>query len=173
MSKNIVLIGMPGCGKTTIGYEISKKLSMDFVDIDKHIEDNENMTIADMFNIGEDYFRQIESSYVDKISNLHSTVIATGGGVVKNEHNMLALKNNSIIIYINRDVDDIINDIDTSFRPLLKNNKERLFELYNERHPLYQKYSDIEVLNNRDINYIVEKIYNILVREGRIWKYTL
>ena len=173
MTKNIVLIGMPGCGKTTIGYELSKRLSMDFVDIDKYIEENENMTIADMFNIGEDYFRQIESSYVKKISNLHSTVIATGGGVVKNEHNMLAIKSNSILIYINRHIDDIINDIDTSVRPLLKNNKERLYELYNERHSLYQKYSDIELLNNSDISYIVEKIVNLVVREGRIWKYTL
>lgn len=165
MNKNIVLIGMPGCGKSTIGYELSKKLSMEFVDIDTYIEKSENMTISSMFEISEEYFRQIESKYVEKISELKSTVISTGGGVVKNESNMLLLKSNSVIIYINRKTEDIIKDIDTSNRPLLKDKRERLYELFNERHSLYQKYCDIEVLNNSDISYIVDKIYDLMISE--------
>lgn len=167
MSKNIVLIGMPGCGKSTIGFELSKKLSMEFMDIDTYIEKNEEMTISHMFENGEDFFRQIESKYIEKISKFISTVIATGGGVVKNERNMLLLKSNSVIIYINRKTEDIIKDIDTSNRPLLKEKKEKLYDLFNERHPLYQKYCDIEVLNNNDIESTVEKIYNI-IKKGKV-----
>ena len=169
MSKNIVLIGMPGCGKSVIGYELSKKLSMEFIDIDANIEKNENMTISSMFEIGEEYFRKIESKYIEKLSDINSTVISTGGGVVKNECNMLLLKSNSVIIYINRKTEDIIKDIDTSNRPLLKNKKDRLYELYNERHTLYQKYCDTEVLNNNDIESIVEKICSI-IKESKEWR---
>ncbi|HBB29828.1 MAG TPA: shikimate kinase [Clostridiales bacterium] len=166
MSKNIVLIGMPGCGKSTIGYELSKKLSLEFIDVDTYIEKNEEMTISSMFEISEEYFRQIESKYIEKISKFNSTVISTGGGVVKNECNMLLLKKSSIIIYINRKIEDIISDIDDSIRPLLKDNKERLYELYRQRHHLYQKYCNIEVLNNSNISSIVEKIYGIILNDS-------
>lgn len=162
MIKNIVLIGMPGSGKTTIGYELSKKLDMNFIDADRYIEENEKSSISDMFEISEEYFRQIESKYIEKLSKLNSTVIATGGGVIKKENNILLLKNNSIIIYINRKIDDIMKDIDISKRPLLKNGKDRLKELFNERHNLYQKYCDIEVINNSSVVDIVDKISRLI-----------
>ena len=130
MSKNIVLIGMPGCGKSTIGCLLSEKLSLEFIDVDEYIEKNEEMTISSMFEISEEYFRQIESKYIEKVSKLNSTVISTGGGVVKNKCNMLLLKKSSVIIYINRKIEDIISDIDDSNRPLLKDNKEKLYDLY-------------------------------------------
>ena len=162
MSKNIVLIGMPGCGKSTIGLELSKRLSMDFIDIDSYIEKNENMTISGMFEVSEEYFREIESKYVEKLSGLNSTVISAGGGAVKKDRNMQLLKVNSVIIYINRKTDDIIKDIDVDIRPLLKDNKERLYELYPKRHPLYQRYCDIEILNDSDVLSVTEKICGIL-----------
>lgn len=158
MGKNIVLIGMPGAGKTTIGYELSKKLSVNFIDVDRYIEENEKISISSMFEIGEEYFRQVESKYIKELSKLNSTVIATGGGVIKNENNMIMLKNSSVIIYINRKIDDIVKDIDISNRPLLKNNKDRLYELFKERHHLYQKYCDMEILNDSNILNILDKI---------------
>lgn len=170
MVKNIVLIGMPGSGKTTIGYELSKKLSMNFIDADNYIEENEKSSISNMFKISEEYFRQIETKYIAGLSKLYSTVIATGGGVIKNENNMLLLKNNSIIIYLNRKVDDIIKDIDISNRPLLKNGKDRLYELFKERHHLYQKYCDIEILNDGSIVDAVDKIIDIINNRDNMYK---
>lgn len=170
MVKNIVLIGMPGSGKTTIGYELSKKLSMNFIDADNYIEENEKNSISNMFKISEEYFRQIEIKYIAELSKLYSTVIATGGGVIKNENNMLLLKNNSIIIYLNRKVDDIIKDIDISNRPLLKNGKDRLYELFKERHHLYQKYCDIEILNDGSIVDAVDKIIDIINNRDNMYK---
>ncbi len=162
MIKNIVLIGMPGSGKTTIGYELSKKLDMNFIDVDSYVEENEKSSISDMFEISEEYFRRIESKYIEELSKLNSTVIATGGGVIKNENNILMLKNNSIIIYVNRKIDDIMKDIDISKRPLLKNGKDRLKELFKERHHLYQKYCDIEVVNDSCIIDIVNRISTLI-----------
>ncbi len=162
MIKNIVLIGMPGSGKTTIGYELSKKLDMNFIDADSYVEENEKSSISDMFEISEEYFRRIESKYIEELSKLNSTVIATGGGVIKNENNILTLKNNSIIIYVNRKIDDIMKDIDISKRPLLKNGKDRLKELFKERHHLYQKYCDIEVVNDSGIIDIVNRISTLI-----------
>lgn len=162
MIKNIVLIGMPGSGKTTIGYELSKKLDMNFIDVDRYVEENEKSSISDMFEISEEYFRRIENKYIEKLSKLNSTVIATGGGVIKNENNILMLKNNSIIIYVNRKIDDIMKDIDVSKRPLLKNGKDRLKELFEERHHLYQKYCDLEVVNDSGIIDIVNRISTLI-----------
>lgn len=162
MNKNIVLIGMPGSGKTTIGKELSKKLSMNFIDVDSYIEENEKMSISDMFKISEEYFRQIENKYIIKLSKLSSTIIATGGGVIKNENNILLLKNNSILIYINRDIDDIMKDIDISKRPLLKDGKDRLKDLFNERHHLYKRYCDIELVNDSGLTDAVDKISTLI-----------
>lgn len=162
MVKNIVLIGMPGSGKTTIGKELSKKLSMNFIDVDSYIEENEKMSISDMFEISEEYFRQIEKKYIAKLSKLNSTVIATGGGVVKNENNILLLKSNSIIIYINRKIDDIMKDIDISKRPLLKDGKDRLKDLFIERHHLYKRYCDIELVNDSGLRDAVDKISTLI-----------
>ncbi len=162
MNKNIVLVGMPGSGKTTIGKELSKKLSINFVDVDSYIEENEKMSINNMFDISEEYFRQIESKYIEILSKLNSTVIATGGGVVKNENNIMLLKNNSIIIYINRSIDDIMKDIDINNRPLLKNGKDKLKDLYEERHHLYKKYCDIELINDSSVVDAVNKICTLI-----------
>ena len=163
MQKNIALIGMPGSGKSTIGLDLSKKLKMQFIDVDSYIEENEKMSISDMFKKGEDYFRHIENKYIAELSNLKSTIIATGGGVVKNENNISLLKNNSIIVYINRNIDDIMNDIDISKRPLLKDGKNSLKDLFNERHHLYKKYCNIEILNNSSIIDAVDKISSLIV----------
>lgn len=166
MNKNIVLIGMPGCGKSTIGYMLSKKLSMNCIDVDKYIEESEKETISSMFEKGEKYFRDIESKYIEELSNLNSTIIATGGGVVKKEGNMLLLKKNSVIMFINRKIKDIFNDVDDSTRPLLKDKKEKLYELYEERLPLYKKYCDVEVENVNDLNAVVDKICEIYIKRG-------
>lgn len=165
MSRNIVLIGMPGSGKSTIGYRLSKQLKLQFLDADIYIEKKEKNTINGLFEKGEQYFRDIESKYIADISKLSSTIIATGGGVIKREKNMQLLKSNSIIIYIDRKVSDIICDVDGSIRPLIGNKKENLYNLYEERKDLYMKYCDYKLKNNTDLDSIVEEIKNIYLKE--------
>lgn len=158
MSKNIVLIGMPGSGKTTLGKIISNKLNKDFIDMDTYIEYNEKKPINEMFSISEDYFRDVESKYALEFSKLDSHVISTGGGIIKRKENIFNFKKNSIIVFINRPIENIIRDIDISTRPLLKDGKENLYKLYNERINLYKDYCDIEINNDKDIEEVADTI---------------
>ncbi|AFS78235.1 shikimate kinase AroK [Gottschalkia acidurici 9a] len=125
MKKSIVLIGMPGCGKTTIGEKLAIKLGYEFCDIDKYIVEKEKKSIDEMFEHGEEYFRDVESNGVEDVSKKEKVVISTGGGVVKRERNIRALKENGIIIFINRPIENIVSDVDVEKRPLLKDGKEK------------------------------------------------
>lgn len=158
MDKNIVLIGMPGCGKSTIGKMLSCELNMTFCDIDECIEKDTGKSIKEIFQNGEEYFREIEKKTVEKISKNSSQVIATGGGVVKNSENIYYLKKNGIIIFINRPIEKIFTDVDILNRPLLKSGKEEIYKLYEERKSLYKKYCDCEIINDADINEVGHKI---------------
>ncbi len=162
MSKNIVLIGMPGSGKSTIGRMLSKKISMDYIDMDKYIEASENKTIKEMFQISEEYFRDVETKCAKELSKLNSHVIATGGGIIKRKDNIKMFKENGIILFINRPLDNIIHDIDTNVRPLLAEGKNKLYQLYKERFPLYKEYCDMEIINNDEILHVVEQIAELM-----------
>ena len=156
--KNIALIGMPGCGKTTIGKLLAKKIKKDFIDMDNYIEEKFNETISDMFNIGEEYFRDFESAACKELSKERDALISCGGGVIKRKDNIDALKKSSLIIFIDRPVEYIISDIELYKRPLLKDGKEVLYKLYKERYDLYNKYCDFKVANTRNLDDIVKEI---------------
>lgn len=165
MSINIALIGMPGSGKTTIGKEIAQKLNMDFVDMDEMIEANEDKSIAEIFKKGEDYFRSLETYCAKVLGNRESSVISTGGGIVKKKENIDYLKKNSVIIFINRHPDSIVNDVDIQKRPLLKDGAQIVYKLYDERIALYKKYCDIEVINDGDISDIIKEIIEEIMKK--------
>lgn len=149
--ENIVLIGMPGCGKSSI----AKMLADDFIDIDALIEEREKRVIADIFKCdGENYFREVESKITKEVSMLQGKVISTGGGVIKNKENIDCLRQNSKIIYIKRDLNKICT---TSSRPL-SSNFEDLKRRYEERKELYEKYCDVIIENNDTIEECVRKI---------------
>lgn len=156
--KNIVIIGMPGSGKTTVGLLLSKKLNMKFVDMDEYIEFRERKSIIEMFEISEEYFRNAESKCAEILGKESSLIIATGGGIVKRRENIDFLKQNSVIVFLNRPPEKIIDDIDITTRPLLKEGKNKVFSLYNERLHLYKKYCTIEVLNNKTLDDAVNEI---------------
>ncbi|TDT71769.1 shikimate dehydrogenase [Hypnocyclicus thermotrophus] len=161
---NIVLIGMPGSGKTSFGKRISEKLNRKFVDLDEEIEKVKNMSISQIFEkYGEKKFREIESEITQKFSKQKDLIISTGGGIIKNNKNIEALKENGIIIFIDRSLENLINDIDVKHRPLLKNNVEHIKILYNERYSIYNKAADIIVKNNTNFNNVLEKILNNIV----------
>ena len=160
--KNIVLIGLMGAGKTTIGQILSEKLSKDVVDMDDYIENKYNMSIPDMFKISEEYFREKESDCVLEISKRENVIISTGGGIIKNPKNMEVLRDKGIVIYIDRPVEYILRDIDVAHRPLLKNNPSKLYDLYNQRHEVYKSYAHHHFINDGSIEDIVNKILEVI-----------
>ena len=141
MKKNIVLIGMPGCGKSTVGRELSSMLHMVLVDTDQMVERAADQTVADIFAAeGEEGFRDRETAAVRQAAQMSGVVIATGGGVVLREENMTALSQTGVIFFRDRDLADILGE-DLSERPLLNGNAARISELYDRRIDLYRKYA--------------------------------
>lgn len=162
MIKNIALIGILGCGKTTVGKALSEKSGIAFIDLDEYIEKKYNTTINEIFKQGEDVFRKMETEALKEVSTNIPSIISTGGGVIKKQENMEILKENSIIIFINRPIDNIAADIDISFRPLLAEGPLKLYSLYKERYPLYKKYADYEIINDKDVDSIVNEIMKLI-----------
>lgn len=161
-SKNIVLTGMPGCGKTAIGKMLAQKLGRKFIDTDELVEQQAGCTISELFKNGEEHFRNLETEAVLALENEKALVIATGGGVVKRAQNMASLKKNGIIIYIDRPLEEIAGDIDAGTRPLLAGGTGKLAQLHAERDGLYRLYSDIIIRNEGEITKVTEKIINTL-----------
>lgn len=168
VKNNVILIGMPGCGKTTIGKILSEKIKMKFIDIDEYIEKTEKKSISDIFKDGEKVFRNIESKTVIELSSMNNMIISTGGGVIKRRKNMTVLSGKGIIVFINRPLNKIMSDVDTETRPLLKEGKEKLKKLYKERFELYKEYCDFEVLNDENVEKVIEHIRIELEKRGII-----
>ncbi len=168
--KNIVLIGLTGSGKTSVGRLLGQALNRRFIDLDKKIARDNNMTVEGMFNVSENFFRKREHKALASLSNRKGIVIATGGGVVENEKNMNLLYKNSIVICIERDVKEIANTISLHGRPLLVGNtEEKLKKTYNKRKDLYDKYSEIKVVNN-GVENCVGKILKLIEVENGSFK---
>ncbi|MGV8982070.1 shikimate kinase [Clostridium sp.] len=159
--KNIVLIGMPGSGKSVIGEIIAEKLEMTLIDMDTYIETSTGHKITEIFKNGEARFRDIEAKAVAKVSKETFTVVSTGGGVVCEYENIKNLKKNGIIIYINRPIENIAGDIDVNTRPLLAKNPSQIYKLFEERGLLYKKYCDYEIMNISNIDDMVSNIIEI------------
>lgn len=167
MMKNIVLTGMSGAGKSRLGKELSKRLEFNFYDSDNEFEKEEEDSISNVFKEkGEEYFRLKESEIIKKLSLKRNCVIATGGGTVLKEENVLNLKKNGIIFYIERDIDVIASTVDGSGRPLFKGGKDSILKLFKERKEIYEKTADCTVSNNGEPEEAVEKIIEIY--EGAI-----
>lgn len=162
--KNIVLIGMMGCGKTTISQLLSKKLNRPLIDIDDYLVQKYHMTIPEMFDISEGYFRERETICCEEVGCLDGYIISTGGGVIKNPKNIEALHKNGLIIYLDRPVENIYRDVDISERPLLKDGPEKLYDLYHERHHIYLDVCDYHVKNETTLDDVVSKITAFIER---------
>lgn len=165
--RNIVLIGMPGCGKTTIGRLLANELGRKFIDIDSCIEKQEGCTINQIFERGEQLFRKLETEAVYALENEKASVITTGGGIVKNASNLESLNKHGIIIYIDRNIKDIAEDINICTRPLLAKGAHQLEQLHAERHDLYKKYSDFTVKNDGQITDVIDCIIRLLKNNTR------
>ena len=164
MKKGILLIGMPGCGKTTLGKMLAETINFPFIDMDYFIEENQGKTINQLFKKGESYFRQIESESCEILCKKSNVVIASGGGVIKNKNNIDCFSD-FLIVFINRPLELILDDIETSGRPLLKDGKEKLTELYRQRIDLYEAYNDVEIVNDGTVEQVLEALKEKVLHE--------
>ncbi len=157
---NIYLTGIMGCGKTTLGKKIATKKNVDFIDLDCKIEAQAKMSIPEIFTEhGEEYFRALETTALNIISLSKKCVVACGGGIVLKAQNIEIMKSSGVILFINRDINQIASTINTKKRPLLKNATDVL-QIYKNRERLYKSTCTEEILNNdmeETINYICSK----------------
>ena len=140
-TNNIILVGMPGCGKTTVGKILSKLTDRQVVDTDWMITSSANKPPSEIIRLaGEDAFRKIEHTLVEVAGKMSGMIISTGGGVVTREENYAPLHQNGKIVFIHRAIDRLA----TEDRPLSKN----LEEMYEKRLPMYRTFCDFEVSND-------------------------
>lgn len=141
--KNIVLIGMPGCGKTTIGRLLAQQLGRTMADADEKIAELAGKTIPDIFSQdGEEVFRRWETDALCQLGKQSGLVLATGGGCVTRPRNYPLLHQNGVLVWLERD----LSLLPTDGRPLSQSTRPS--EMYAARKPLYEAFSDIRISNS-------------------------
>jgi len=161
-TKNIVLIGMPGSGKSTAGVLLAKAMKMPFIDTDLLIQKQENCYLQELINThGINEFIKIEEKVILGI-DAENTVIATGGSVVYSESAVRHLKSNGILVFLNSKIYQLERRLkNMQTRGIAMKSGQTLSGLYNERLPLYKKYADIEIdCSKKHIETIVSEIKN-------------
>ncbi len=155
--QNIVIIGMPGSGKTTVSTMLAEKLGRKIFDTDTIVSENAGMTIPEIFAVqGEAGFRRLETEATAEVGKLSGNIISTGGGVVTVADNYELLHQNGVIVWIERDTNKLARD----GRPISLSSD--LNELYAARLPLYDRFADIKADNNGDINDTVNAIMEMI-----------
>lgn len=159
--ENLVLIGMPGCGKTTVGHLVADRLGCPFADMDEAILENTGRTPGEIIaSAGEEAFRQIEAETANRFCGAFGHVVATGGGTVLRTDAMAALRANGRVIFLERPLESL----DTQNRPL-SGNGAALTALYEKRLPLYRRYADAVVWNGGKLEQTVQAVCDI-IRNG-------
>lgn len=162
MNKNIVLIGMPSSGKSTVGELLAKELDMSFIDTDRVIREKENRDLKDIVNTdGLKRFLEIQEQAILEL-RLQGYVIATGGGVVYGDVSMNHLKVNGTVVFLKQEYEEIEQRV-TSDRRFARDESQSLKDLFIERMPLYKKYADVTVdCLDKSVEVIVEEIKGIM-----------
>lgn len=139
----IVLVGMPGTGKSTVGRELARRLGWDFIDADAELEQRCGASVATIFEMeGEAGFRQREAALLNELTQRSGIVLATGGGAVLREDNRVRLRDRGLVLYLRATVDEILRRTrNDRSRPLLQvpDPRARLEQLLAERAPLYEQ----------------------------------
>ena len=165
LEKNLVLTGMMGVGKSTIGKKVAKRLKLQFVDIDKLIEKKEKMSISKIFEIkGENYFRKIEKKITLEELKKKKFVISLGGGAVINSMIRKEINNSSISFWLDPELKSIIPRLkNTNKRPLLNNDnlEKTINKIYSERKKFYNESNFRIKTGNMNIEKIVNKIIKL------------
>ena len=135
---DLILIGLPASGKTTVGRQLARRLDMPFFDCDEAIEAAADCSVSDIFaRYGESYFRQLEHRTLETLCRKEGCVIATGGGAVLREDNRLLLQRSGTVFWLDRPLADIMSTDFQTGRPLLTAGRKALERLAAERRALY------------------------------------
>lgn len=141
--KNIVLIGMMGCGKSTVGALLAEKLRRPLIDTDTLIEEREGRSIAQIFAAdGEERFRELERDAAHELGRQQSLVIACGGGLPLREDCIAPLKRDGIVFWLRRDPGETYDTLDTDGRPLARQGRQAFLDRFAQREPIYRRWAD-------------------------------
>ena len=143
MDKNVVLIGMMGCGKTTVGKLLSHRLDRPLVDTDALIEQRQGRSIPDIFaRDGEAYFRALELDLCRELGGQQGLITACGGGLPTQDEAIAALKKTGLVFWLDRDPGETYDSLDVSGRPLAQAGREDFVRRYQDRAPIYRRWAD-------------------------------
>ncbi len=167
-SKNIVLVGSMGSGKTTVGRRLARELNRDFFDTDHEITDKTGVTIDHIFDIeGEKGFRERESKILESLCQMSNIILATGGGIVTLPKNRKILKNAGLVVYLFSSVDQLFRRTSKSkTRPLLENSSDRkktITELLEARDVYYREIATLVVDTTGKK---LQEVINVIIRES-------
>ena len=159
--RHLILIGLPGCGKSTVGKKLSQTLSLPFADLDEVIEKETGVNIPDFFALhGEAAFREAETAALRRCIQLPAGVIATGGGAVLREENRTLMHQHGIVLFLDRPTEDIEKTLDHAMHPTLQDTTlEKLSEV---RRPLYLSCADHVIVE--------QKIGGAVQRCAALWR---
>lgn len=161
--KNLVLIGLSGCGKSTFGRRLAKRLRLPLLDTDVMIEKKTGRTIPDIFAAdGESGFRDFESACAREAAAVQGAVISTGGGMILREENMKELSKNGLVVFIDRHPSRILRSTTLKDRPLVQDDKDKLFRLYAARLALYRRHADVTIPNHGGPRTLKRRILQVL-----------
>ena len=167
MKSNLVLIGMMGCGKTTVAKQLEKFLpEYKRIDIDEEIEKSSGKKISEIFlKFGEPHFRMLESNKIKSVLLNKNQIIALGGGAFEKAENRIVICDNAKVIYLKTSAEEICKRIKNEFhRPLLNKNvsEERILEIINKREPNYLKADIIIQTDNKTPEEISKEILEVI-----------
>ena len=150
LERHVFLIGMPGCGKSSLGKRVAGNMRIPYVDMDQRISDIVGCTVSEMFErYGEQAFRNAETNTLIQLTRETPSLISTGGGTVLRENNRAIMRNSGVIVLIDRPLEEILGDIKLDRRPLLaQKGLGEVERLYHERIDIYRSVADCVMDNS-------------------------
>ncbi|MDO5435377.1 MAG: shikimate kinase [Clostridia bacterium] len=164
LDRHLFIIGMPGCGKSSLGKRVAKETGMPFTDTDSLIAQTCGGSVNDFFAIyGEEAFRRAETNTLIALSRARPMIISTGGGTVINPVNREIMRNFGTILLIDRPIEDILSDIKLDRRPTLQEKGlPEVERLYHERLPVYREAADHILMNNKGYHMAVYSLVRLI-----------
>lgn len=144
--KNIILTGMMGCGKSTCGRLLSRRLGLPVIDTDDLVVEKAGMPIGELFAArGEESMRDLETQVCQELSRKEGLIIATGGGLPLREENRTALRSTGTVFFLNRSPEEIYDTMDTSGRPLAQQGRDAFLDRFRQREAIYRAFAHVVV----------------------------